>query len=359
MAVGFPTKVNYATGDVLTATNMNDLSGTVNLLQGTQNAAGKNLVINSAFDFWQRSTSATMSAGTWSNSSVAADRWKAATYSASLAGTFSRQSVSDTTNLPNLQYCGRVQRNAGNTVANKLVIQSVFETVNSIPYAGKIVTFSFYARAGATFSSASNALAVYVWSGTGTDQSDGSSFTNASGLISQTATLTTTWQRFTYTGTVTAATTQLGVWFEYTASGTAGATDYFEVTGVQLEAASNASAFARNGGTYQAELAACQRYLPAFTLGGEYYGYAYGVNTYVVGMPFTVNARVAPTGITTSGTFSLYDATNTSRSATVTFGAGSANMSGSVLVAATGAAGAAGRLSFSSSALILFTGCEL
>jgi hypothetical protein len=32
MAAGWPTKANYATGDVLGATNMNDLSGTVNLI---------------------------------------------------------------------------------------------------------------------------------------------------------------------------------------------------------------------------------------------------------------------------------------------------------------------------------------
>lgn len=35
MAAGFPVKANYATGDVLTATNMNDLSGTVNLINPT------------------------------------------------------------------------------------------------------------------------------------------------------------------------------------------------------------------------------------------------------------------------------------------------------------------------------------
>jgi hypothetical protein len=35
MAAGWPTKANYATGDVLSATNMNDLSGTVNLINPT------------------------------------------------------------------------------------------------------------------------------------------------------------------------------------------------------------------------------------------------------------------------------------------------------------------------------------
>jgi hypothetical protein len=43
MAVGFPAKVNFATGDVLTASNMNDVTGTLNLLnpsaKGTMFAA--------------------------------------------------------------------------------------------------------------------------------------------------------------------------------------------------------------------------------------------------------------------------------------------------------------------------------
>ena len=39
MAAGFPTKSNFATGDVLTATQMNDLAGTVNLLKPTAKGA--------------------------------------------------------------------------------------------------------------------------------------------------------------------------------------------------------------------------------------------------------------------------------------------------------------------------------
>jgi len=35
MAAGYPVKVNYLTGDVLTATNLNDLAGTVNFYDPT------------------------------------------------------------------------------------------------------------------------------------------------------------------------------------------------------------------------------------------------------------------------------------------------------------------------------------
>ena len=65
MAAGYPVKVDYANGDVLTATNLNDLAGTVNFAvsptptTGTQ-MAGKNAIINGDFNINQRAfTSAT------------------------------------------------------------------------------------------------------------------------------------------------------------------------------------------------------------------------------------------------------------------------------------------------------------
>jgi hypothetical protein len=48
--------------------------------------------------------------------------------------------------------------------------------------------------------------------------------------------------------------------FSNTPVGTAGANDYYEVTGVQIDQGSVALPVRRNGGTIQGELAACQRY---------------------------------------------------------------------------------------------------
>lgn len=48
MAAGFPVKANYATGDVLTATNMNDLAGTVNYIDPTGKTNGYVLTRNSS-----------------------------------------------------------------------------------------------------------------------------------------------------------------------------------------------------------------------------------------------------------------------------------------------------------------------
>jgi hypothetical protein len=195
--------------------------------------AGKNKVINGDFGIWQRGTSFTVAVST---TPFTADRFQSTRTGAAAGSTVSRQVTNDTTNLPFIQYCARVQRDSGNTSTAVNSIRQTLESVNSIPFAGKTVTISLYARAGANYSSAANALSVYVKSGTGTDQNSISGFTGDTNVIFQTATLTTTWQRFSYTGTVASTATQLAVILTNTPVGTAGANDYFEVTGIQLEA---------------------------------------------------------------------------------------------------------------------------
>ena len=71
-----------------------------------------NPVINGGMDNWQRSTSISVTAST---TPYTADRWQV-TNGASQALTVSRQATGDTTNLPNIQYCARVQRNSGQTI---------------------------------------------------------------------------------------------------------------------------------------------------------------------------------------------------------------------------------------------------
>jgi hypothetical protein len=214
--------------------------------------AGKNRVLNSNFSVWQRGTSIACS-----TTAYTADRWQG--YRGVAGGTISRQATGDTTNLPNIQYCARVQRDAANTSTSNIYIAQTFESVNSIPLAGKTIYFSFYARKGANYSQASSQIPVSIYGAATTDQNV---LTSMSGTLitSVTATLTTTWQRFTATATVASTYTQIGFYADFVPVGTAGAADYFEITGVQLEAANTASPYAPNGATYQAELAACQRY---------------------------------------------------------------------------------------------------
>jgi hypothetical protein len=216
----------------------------------------RNGVLNSGMNVWQRGTSIAVAA---SSNPYTCDRWKMSLASGA-SYTVSRQATNDTTNLPFIQYCARVQRDSGQTGVNANYFIQGIETVNSIPFAGKSVTFSFYARKGANFSAASDVLTFLVAYGTGTDQDPAGAYTGQANAINTTATLTTTWQRFTATATMPATATEIKTFFTYTPVGTAGANDYFEVTGVQLEVGNQASPYAPANATIQGELAACQRY---------------------------------------------------------------------------------------------------
>ena len=256
-------------------------------------AAGKNAVINGGADIWARGTSFAYVGG----NQYTADRWCFG--SGTTGKTISRQVTGDTTNLPFIQYCIRVQRDSGNTTTNQIKLNQSLETVNSIRFAGQTVTVSYYARAGANYSSASNLLTLDLRSGTGTDQNVDVTYTGSATVATSSATLTTTWQRFTATGTVSASATEVALIFNYTPVGTAGANDYFEVTGVQLELGTTATTFSRAGGTIQGELAACQRYYWRNSTTSGTYGLGVATSTtasrYVINFP--VSMRVSPTSL--------------------------------------------------------------
>jgi hypothetical protein len=256
-------------------------------------------ILNSAFQVWQRGTSV---AGSGSAYNYTADRWQT---NASSAITVSRQATSDTTNLPFVQYCARVQRNSGSTSTTVPILAQSIETINSVQFAGKTVTFSFYARKGANYSDASSQITAYLITGTGTDQNVlVGGYTGNSALIVQTPTLTTTWQRFTYTATVATNASEIGIEFFYTPTGTAGAADYFEVTGVQLEVGSVATPFHTYAATIQGELAACQRYFYRSTYDGAFSTFATGsaetTTLFTASLFLPVQMRVAPTAVTWS-----------------------------------------------------------
>ena len=341
------------TTDTQVLTNKDLTSGTNTFPASTP--AGKNAVINGGMDIWQRGTSVALAASSPYTSNYNADRWQVGTLAALEATTISRQATADTTNLPNIQYAARVQRNSGQTGVAAIYFGQSLETVNSIPYAGKQVTISYYARAGANFSATANVFNSTITTGTGTDQN---LFPGYTGSVLNTSydTLTSTWQRFTHTITLASTTSEIGVYFNYTPTGTAGANDYFEITGVQLELGSTATTFSRAGGSIGGELQLCRRYLPA-TYVNEIVGYSYAANNTVYGVAFDTPARVAPTGVTASGTFTAYSL-NVGTSATPVLNQTSVN-NGSVLVNSgiTITAGQGSRLG--GGGLILWTGCEL
>ena len=317
----------YSTTDARLAVGNNgesiyaDSSATTGLRYSATPSAS-NPVINSATQIWQRGTSFTVGAA----APYTADRWQASRGALATGLTVTRQATNDTTNLPIIQYCARLQRDSGNTSTAALNFWQNLETVNSIPFAGKTVTMSFYARAGANYSPTSSLLTAYLYSGTGTDQNvNVGGFTGVAAVIQQNATLTTTWQRFTYTGTVAISATQLATLVSATPVGTASTNDYFEVTGVQIDVGSVALPFRTAGTTYQQELAACQRYYVRWSAGSSNSyigcGNAYSTTTGAPLMIFPVEMRVYPTALETSGVLLSDDATNYS-GGTLTLAAG-------------------------------------
>jgi hypothetical protein len=315
-------------------------------LRYTAGTVEGNPILNSAMQIAQRGTSISVAAATRAYS---LDRWDTIT-NANQASTVTRQATGDTTNLPNIQYALRFQRNSGQTGTGGIYVAQSFETVNSIPYAGKTVTFSFYARAGANYSAASSLLNASLATGTGTDQAILGGYTGTLTPISLNATLTTTWQRFTATAALSSSLNEMSVYFAFTPTGTAGANDYFEVTGVQIDIGSVALPFRTYAGTIQGELSAAQRYYQRF---GAKNGQTVGLNaTYGTGfttsstgvnitVPFPVTMRITPTAIEYASIIA-YDAalTQYTPSAVALISGQSGLDAGNVQLTVTGAVGA-------------------
>jgi len=262
--------------------------------QGTM-AAGKNAIINGGMDIWQRGTS-----GTFSSSVVypAADRWFAACIGSAPTCTMSQQ----TADTVGLRYGLRFGRNSGQTNTGGVYVGSVVETASAIPFAGKTVTLSFYAKRGAD---ASASLGVQLYTGTGTDQSAAVLFsagwTGGANTISTSQSLTTTMTRYSFTATLPSTTSEISVTLSYAPSGTAGANEWYQIEGVQVEVGSVATNFTRAGGTIQGELAACQRYYVRFNTINAYNIFGTGINTSTTAsntqIPLPVQMRTAPSAI--------------------------------------------------------------
>ena len=295
MAVGFPAKTNFATGDVLTATNVNDITGTLNLLNpaakgvvfaasaantpaavtvgadGTvltadaasaagvkwatpasgANAfyAGKNKIINGKFDVWQRGlTNLTNFGAVGCN----ADRWGAYT-----DGTGTK-TISAQTFTPGSapvagyesQYFMRYNQTVAGTGGTENNQFQAIEDVRTL--AGQTATLSFWMKADSTRS-----VTPYIVQRFGSGGS--SAVTNNGSAIS----VTTSWQRFTATFTVASISGKtigtnsfLEVGFRLPIN----VVQTIDIWGVQVEAGSTATDFQTASGYVGSELALCQRY---------------------------------------------------------------------------------------------------
>ena len=251
--------------------------------------AGKNFLINGAMEYFQRGTSSSAAGNTY-----VADRWL-------LGNSNATQSQITGIGLNGFRYATRIQRTSGSTSTGSNYLIQAFETSTIQPVAGQTVTLSFYARAGALYSGTN--LGVEFDTGTGTDEGAGSGPASPTAVIStNTATLGTGWVRYTFTSAspAPASATSGRVYISVKCAGTAGATDYVDITGVQLEIGSVATPFSRAGGTLSGELMACQRYYQYLSAFGCF-GYATGSGFSIMNtLPFLTQMRVTPTVTITS-----------------------------------------------------------
>jgi hypothetical protein len=314
MAVGFPTKVNYATGDVLSATNMNDLSGTVNLLESAQYAAGKNKIINGDFGINQRNFTSNTANGTFNF-----DRFYQTNGGSGTLTITPQTFTAGTAPVAGYEATNFVRciTATGTTTTTYALLTQKIEDVRT--FAGQTVTVSFWAKAA----SGTPKLSVELQQEFGTG---GSTAVNAP--ASAAFTLSTSWVRYSTTialASISGKTIGTGssvfcnVWFSAGSDFNTRANSIgiqngtFDTWGWQVEAASSASVFQTATGTKQGELAACQRYYTRWTSADSYstfgFGNAYSTTAAQVTCFNPVSMRVEPTSVDFS-TLAIFDGSN-------------------------------------------------
>ena len=254
MATGWPMKTTYADGDVYSSQDVNDITGTINLLgSSVAYAAGKNKIINGDFGVWQRGTSFNLSSVT----GYTADRWQLTWNGSGATRTISQQTFTPGT-APVAGYEGRffwryAQTVAGTGGAGNYFFQPI-EDVRT--FAGQTVTASFWAKADA-----SRSVPVAL------EQNFGSGGSGGTSTSLGTASITTSWTRFTFSvavPSISGKTVGTSSYLNFLMTFPANTVQTIDIWGVQLEQGSTATAFQTATGTIQGELAACQRYFQIY-----------------------------------------------------------------------------------------------
>ena len=323
----FPSKVNYATGDILTNTNMNDIGGAINLLDGAQFAAGKNKIINGDFFINQRNFTSNTAAFSYNF-----DRFYQSNGGTSGTFTLTPQTFTAGT-APVAGYEARnflrgITAAGANTNTYAIFAQNI-EDVRTL--AGQVTTVSFWAKAA----SGTPKIAVETEQQFGSGGSPSTTVATYGGQV----TLSTSWARYSVTFTVpsisgktigTAANSSaltLNLWTsagsDFNArTGSIGLqNNTFDIWGVQVEGANTASPFQTATGTKQGELAACQRYYYRFTnstAGNSYVGIGayYSTTTCYFVPQWPVQMRIAPNITTGDATKWLAVVAGASRAST-------------------------------------------
>ena len=261
--------ISTCTATNLTATNINS----TNLINATP-LSHRNRIINGAMSIWQRGTTFN-SQGNGQND-YTADRFAIGHNNSHMAAVSQQDGTGAN---PVFRYCARDQRDSGQSQTDQMRFHTALETNDVIPTRGSSLTLSYYARKGADYSEANSKITgVRIATGENIDGDpnaySGGHWTNSTTILTGTPTLTTSWQRFTHTtSAVSTSANSMIIEFRHTPVGTAGANDWYEVTGIQLEIGSVATPFEFR--SYGEELARCERFFQTgrASIGSAYNGF--------------------------------------------------------------------------------------
>ena len=284
----------------------------------------RNAIINGNFRVNQRAFSSTTTSGTYGF-----DRWRISSSGGTV--TYSAQTFSlgnDISGYEPTNYA-RVVTTGQSASSSLAIFNQAIESVRT--FAGQAVSVSFWARC----STGTPKVAVELARVFGTGGSPSSSVFSYVGQ----ATLSTSWQRFTFQFNVpsisgktlgTASDDYLGLNL-WTSAGSdfnsrTGSLGIQSATidfwGVQVEQNYQPTPFEQR--PIGVELQLCQRYFVRFTNIGQWYSVGQVIPTngayYMLKLP--VRMRTGPTGITASGTFITIDSGGVGRGITISFGSG-------------------------------------
>lgn len=281
------------------AAAVNFSSGTKRVMVGflaahSDKVSAPNNLINAEMQVSQRvGTTSTALAAMSGVANYSVDRWAAWVASTtSTASTFQQR----TSGLTGFKNSIRVGRNSGQTGSQQINLAQVLPSEDCYDLQSAVAVLSFWCIKGANLS---NDLNIDLGTGTGTDQTMASfaagTWTGYSALTT-TISPATSWKRYAtcFAGTALGSTvTQAGVKFYYTPVGTAGADDWFEITGVKLEKGYFPTAFEHE--PYALTYARCQRYYQTSS-GVTACAMPFNTNVSAQGsFPFSVPMRTTPT----------------------------------------------------------------
>jgi hypothetical protein len=259
----------------------------------------RNVVINGAFDFWQRGN--TFSSSTIGQVLSTADRWLSQCTSAGTwTITASRQAFTPG-DAPVAGYEGtffyRHETSSG-IVDGANIVRHRIEDVRT--FANQTITVSYWAKANANIT---GYALPFIRQNFGT----GGSANVDTTLSGQT--YSTSWARYSSTITlpsISGKTVNANSYLELVITLPNNAASTFDLWGVQIEAGSVATPFVRAATTLQGELAACQRYYyrtSQLAAASQWYGMGLAVATSIVysGINLPVTMRVIPTSLDFSG----------------------------------------------------------